>query len=137
MAIAEATISQQTQESPDPASLPTLDQKIFAKVRELMVDTDPTLLGKSIDQFLDYSSRMFEKLRLAVQNLDALAVSQIAHTLKSSTASYGASRLSGLCRELEALARADTRDSFADYLLKIEAEYENVRAALLVERDRE
>src|SRR5260221_12172489 len=113
MAIAEATISQQTQESPDPASLPTLDQKIFAKVRELMADTGPTLLGTSIDQFLDYSSRMFEKLRLAVQNLEALTVSQIAPTLKSSTASYGASRLSGLFRELAALARSGKRDSFA------------------------
>src|SRR5260221_5776133 len=105
----EASISQQAQETPDPASFPTLDQKIFAKVRELMVDTDPTLLANSIDQFLEYSSTMLAKLRTAIQNFDVYMVSQVAHTLKSSSASYGASHLSALCRELEALARADSR----------------------------
>src|SRR5258708_35877598 len=101
-----------------------------------MVDADPKLLARSIDQFLEYSSTMLSKMRTAIQDLDVHTVSQVAHTLKSSTASYGASRLSSLCREMEALARADNHDSFADYLTRLESEYKNVQASRLVERDR-
>src|SRR5450432_300114 len=133
----DASGLQPIQESTNQQAFPTLDHKAFDKVRELMLGAGPNVFVESIDEFITYSATMLVKLRKAVLNVDEHEVNQIAHTLKSSTASYGANYLSFLCRDLEARARAGSVDSFGDYLIRIESEFQNVRTALLIERDRE
>jgi HPt (histidine-containing phosphotransfer) domain-containing protein len=54
----------------------------------------------------------------------------IAHSLKSSSATLGATSLANLLREVELLARKRTTDGAAEFLVKIEAAFVDVKKAL-------
>ena len=98
--------------------------------------TDPGFLAKSIDHYLENSAKMLKDLRDAVERSDVTETHRLAHTLKSSSANYGATLLSSLCRNLEALARSGSLEGAAMQITQIEAEYENVKIALIAERNR-
>src|SRR5579871_1158086 len=74
----------------------TLDSKTFAKLRKLLIQTDPGFLAKSIDHYLENSAKMLADLRSAIERSDISETHRLAHTLKSSSANYGATLLSSL-----------------------------------------
>jgi HPt (histidine-containing phosphotransfer) domain-containing protein len=59
-----------------------------------------------------------------------------AHTLKSSSASMGALTLSTLCAELESISQLGTLEGTSQKVTCVEEEYERVKLALTVERER-
>ena len=63
------------------------------------------VLTRIIDAYLDQSARHVAQLRGAVAEGDAPAVHFAAHSLKSSSATVGATRLSELCDRMEGEAR--------------------------------
>jgi HPt (histidine-containing phosphotransfer) domain-containing protein len=100
----------------------------------LGVQGEPDVVGELIDIFLADTPRLIEAMRAAIAGTDAAGVYHAAHTLKSSCASMGALRLSGLSAEQEALSRSGHLNGAAAKLALIEAEYEQVRSILHVER---
>jgi HPt (histidine-containing phosphotransfer) domain-containing protein len=58
---------------------------------------------------------------------------QIAHSLKSTSASFGALTLSSLCKEMENMGRMHTTSGAQELLQKITAEYIEVEKALVNE----
>ncbi|MEY4755053.1 MAG: hypothetical protein RJA44_2728, partial [Pseudomonadota bacterium] len=80
---------------------PLLDPAALARLRQL----DPTgknqLLQKVLKAFVASIERLQIQLQEGMHSADGEVVRQVAHTLKSSSASIGAMRLSGLCTELE------------------------------------
>lgn len=59
------------------------------------------LLSEVIDNYVEESATLFEALREAVDRRDCEAVRFAAHTLKSSSASLGGTRLADLCQKVE------------------------------------
>jgi CheY-like chemotaxis protein len=114
----------------------TIDSKTFAKLRKLLIQTDPGFLAKSIDHYLENSAKMLADLRGSIERSDVTETHRLAHTLKSSSANYGATLMSSLCRNLEALARSGSLEGAMMQVTQIEAEYENVKVALIAERNR-
>ncbi len=57
-----------------------------------------------------------------------------AHSLTGSSGSYGASRLSALARQLEAMARHDSPEAAGELLAQLEAEFERVKCAFALLR---
>ncbi|MHB8628198.1 MAG: response regulator [Aggregatilineales bacterium] len=86
------------------AHVPTLDLKILAELSTLGKG-NPAVLGRLIDIFLENTPKSLATLRTALVQTDAGSLRLTAHSLKSSSASYGATRLSNLCKELEVAAR--------------------------------
>ena len=88
------------------ASSAILDAGALDRMREL----DPTGHGRVVERVLQAFEgsvrRLAPELRTAAGAGDRVAVGHVAHTLKSSSASIGALRLSHLCAALE----ADIRD---------------------------
>jgi CheY-like chemotaxis protein len=97
---------------------------------------DPGLLPALIDTFLADAPRLAENARRGLQQAQAGEVQRAAHTLKSTAATFGATRLSELSRSLEALASSGTLDGAAGLILRIEAECQAVRIALETVRER-
>jgi HPt (histidine-containing phosphotransfer) domain-containing protein len=62
-------------------------------------------------------------LLAALRGTDADEVRRAAHTLKSNAATFGATGLSELCRELELLAKAGDLSGASGLAARIEAEY--------------
>jgi len=84
---------------------PTLDEGILHEVLESTGD-DIGFVRELIETYLADTPAQLEAMAAAVEADDAPALVRPAHTLKSSSATVGASRLSALARELEMAGRS-------------------------------
>ncbi len=84
---------------PDPAGV--LDAEAVERLRELDPNGASGLVGRVLHAFETSTARLLPQLRTALQHGDVAGVRFVAHTLKSSSASIGATRFSALCAELE------------------------------------
>jgi CheY-like chemotaxis protein len=124
----------QTNESgPTPMGPKIIDREALDNIRTLQRPDAPDLVGKVINKYLSASTILLQGLRDAVSAGDAPAVQKVAHTLKSSSANVGATRLAAQCKELELEARINRLGPGRDQLRELEAEYQAVRAALEAE----
>ena len=89
-----------------------LDERILA---ELMASTgdDIGFVRELIDTYLADTPMQFEAMTVAVEADDAAALVRPAHTLKSSSVTVGATRLSSLARDLEMAGRSGSLNATA------------------------
>jgi hypothetical protein len=87
-----------------------LDAGALQRLREL----DPTganrLLERVFHAFETSAARLLPQMHEAHRAGDHAGVRHVVHTLKSSSASIGAIKLSQLCAEIEAMIRLETLD---------------------------
>ena len=88
----------------------------------------PSVLAKVIGLYDTEAPALLLAMRRAVTAGDADGLRRAAHKLKSTSATLGATRLTELCRTLEAEARIN--GDTASRLTAIETEYDHVRPAL-------
>jgi HPt (histidine-containing phosphotransfer) domain-containing protein len=108
---------------------PTLDAAALAELLQTIGD-DREFLAELIETYLDDSPALFADLRGGLAAGDASAVLRAAHTLKSTSASFGAAHLAALSREIEAAAGAGDLAGLAPRVEIAETEFEAVAAAL-------
>lgn len=84
---------------------PLLDQAVLDELRASVGD-DAEFIADLVQTYLTEGAVNLEGMVAAAAVLDAAAVVRPAHTLKSSSASLGAMRLSGICRAIEEAGRA-------------------------------
>ena len=89
-----------------------------------------TFVRELIDAFLEDAPMQLAALRSALEQADAEAARRAAHTLKSNAATFGASSLAEVCRELEVAAVRGELDGAGGLLEQAELEWERARAAL-------
>jgi HPt (histidine-containing phosphotransfer) domain-containing protein len=87
-------------------------------------------LGRLIDIFLENTPQSLSSLRSALVQSDAGALRMAAHSLKSSSASYGAMHLSELCKALEEMARSGDWPTIATHIHQVEMEFAQVKHTL-------
>ena len=83
-----------------------------------------------LETFLTEAPKLVSSLRLALERGDADELRRAAHTLKSNAATFGATALFELSRELEVLAEAKSLERARGLVARAEAEYGRVRSAL-------
>jgi HPt (histidine-containing phosphotransfer) domain-containing protein len=82
-----------------------LDPQVLAELRAATGD-DEEFIRDLVATYVDEAPANLAALTAAVAGGDVDAVVRPAHTLKSSSASLGAMRLSAICREIEEAGRA-------------------------------
>jgi CheY-like chemotaxis protein len=87
-------------------------------------------MGELVDVFLEDATKQMALLRDAVERRDAQEVWRVAHSLKSTSATFGARALSQLCAELEAMGRRDELEAAQELVERADHEWKRVRAAL-------
>lgn len=110
-----------------------LDPAAFAHLLEITGD-DLEFVDELVDIYFDDAVAQLETMRQAAENGDAEALVRPAHSLKSSSANIGASRLSEACQSLEADGRTGVVPDFAGRVADCDATFAAVRSALLAER---
>jgi CheY-like chemotaxis protein/HPt (histidine-containing phosphotransfer) domain-containing protein len=110
--------------------IPVLDLSYL----RVIIGEDTHVLDDLIEAFLCNTPGRLAELRQALSNEDAHMFEHMAHTIKGSSANMGALRMSELCRQLELVGRSGRLDGVAERLVQLEAEYEQVKAALQAER---
>ncbi len=94
-----------------------LDMTIYEELKEA---TGADFIDELVETFLDDAPKLMAELRSALQKQDVEAFRRAAHSLKSNSATFGASRLSGLAKELEMLGKEQKLDEAAPKLPAVE-----------------
>lgn len=96
---------------PHDFSAPMLDDTALARLRELDPDGSLGVVGRVLETFRMALGRDLDRLMQARDAGDLKTVGEVAHKVKSSSASVGALELSTLCAEIERRVRVgDTAD---------------------------
>jgi HPt (histidine-containing phosphotransfer) domain-containing protein len=122
--------------SHSPSENNPLDLTILDSIRSLQKEGKPNILEKAIRLYFSYTPKLLKNIQKAISKKDAKTVDEEAHSLKTSAAQLGATKLSMLCKELEIMGRKNSLKNAEELLLKIETEYEAVRVALENELER-
>jgi HPt (histidine-containing phosphotransfer) domain-containing protein len=106
---------------------PAIDKTVYAGLQET---TGAEFAAELVDTFLEEASGMLAELRSARAENHADRFRRAAHSLKSNSNTFGASRLAALARDLElkGLNADSARDTAA--LAALEAEYARAATAL-------
>jgi len=102
--------------------LPSIDKDVMQPLKELLGDNFYELM----DEFFDNFPRTFATLKTASSNVDANEIMQVAHTLKSSSGSFGFTCLFKYLEHLELQARKEHIINFANQVELIETEFNKI-----------
>lgn len=107
-----------------------------AALRALLatVGDDPEFLAELIDSYFDDTATLIPAMQQATRDGDAEALRRSVHSLKSNSATFGATALAALCQELEMRARDGELADAEVRVAAIEAEYARVQPALVAAR---
>jgi two-component system, sensor histidine kinase and response regulator len=98
------------------ASHDLVDEAVLAEL-QASVGGDRAFVLELIDAYVSDGAAYIDAIATAIAATDADALVRPAHTLKSSSATLGATRMAAIARELEMIGRAGTVDASAAGLL--------------------
>lgn len=108
-----------------------VDEATLDILRELADEDTPDFFSDLLESFLQDATRLGNELGQAVAAQDLELVARISHTLKSSSGNIGATKLAGLCADLESRARTDrSLNQAEESSTKISAELTSVTTYL-------
>ncbi len=79
-----------------------LDMTTFQELKDM---SGADFIDELVNTFLEDAPNLVNEMRSALKVNDAEAFRRAAHSLKSNSATFGATRLSGLAKELEMLGK--------------------------------
>ncbi|MEW6240645.1 MAG: Hpt domain-containing protein [Chloroflexota bacterium] len=85
-------------------------------LRALKESVGEDYIGVMLETFFEETSQLMTDLQKSLSANDAEAFRRAAHSMKSNAATFGATRLSELAKELEVVARAGTLSEVGDRL---------------------
>jgi len=106
---------------------PIIDQTIFANLKEMM---GADFIGELIDTFCEETPQLLSQLRQSLAAQDAEAFRRTAHSLKSSSANFGALKFSALAKELEMMGKEGDLAGAGPRVEKLADQYILVQDAL-------
>ena len=97
--------------------MPLIDSVTFDELKQM---SGEGFINELIDTFLDDAPKMMRDLRTALNANDADSFRRAAHSMKSNAATFGASQLAELAKELESLGRENKLSDVGDKLKALE-----------------
>jgi HPt (histidine-containing phosphotransfer) domain-containing protein len=97
-------------------------------------ENSDAIVAEMIDCYLEDAPKLLSAIATGVTQNNTTQLRHAAHTLKSSSATLGATTLANLCKDLELMSRHGNTEHGVDKLSQLKAEYERVEAALQIER---
>lgn len=120
-----------------PQDAPAIDADALQSLVEMIGADEPAAVLDLLDTYLHDSALQVQELDAAFAGKDYKTVHRMAHSMKSSSATFGALVLSRLCEDLERAAQRECADgACAQRLAALHQEYARVVAALTAERSR-
>jgi PAS domain S-box-containing protein len=107
-----------------------IDETTFLELQDMIGTDTPEFLVQLLEIFFEDSASLIVSLEDAIATQDAEKVQQSAHTLKSSSASFGAQKFANLCEEVETLGCKGQLAKAEELLETVRQEYERVKMAL-------
>ncbi len=115
---------------PEFADLLTLNADTFQGLRQSI--DDDLAFSDLVTIYLNSAENLLEEIQIAYANQDHSQFSLSAHSLKSTSASIGAVRLSQICKYLEQVGKTGKISVSSDILHLLTNEYEQVIQAIQI-----
>jgi HPt (histidine-containing phosphotransfer) domain-containing protein len=115
---------------------PAVDETVIEQLATITDGQGFSVLGELLNAFLAAVPGRLETLDRATSSGDLVAVSDQAHALTGSAASFGAVGMADLCRQLRVAAQTGDHESTLRLVGALHAEFLRVRAWLVTFRDR-
>ena len=112
----------------NPDGAPVLDQAVLDELRASVGD-DQEFMVELVETYVTEGSANMDGLLAAATARDCAAIIRPAHTLKSTSASLGAMRLSAICRAIEEAGRQSRADTLREDAELARATWEATLAA--------
>ncbi|MBW7881169.1 MAG: Hpt domain-containing protein [Caldilineaceae bacterium] len=119
-------------EAPTGKELPVINEDALQAIVEMFGDDDPEAIVELLDTFLSESAIQVRTMQTSLASGDMESLHRMAHSLKSSSATFGAGRLSSQCAQLERLAKDGCQGDCEAVVHQIVAEHDQ---ACIVLRD--
>jgi HPt (histidine-containing phosphotransfer) domain-containing protein len=116
--------------SPETPSREVLDPAALERLRATLGKQADQMLPDLIEKFYGDADRLLDQARQALEQEHVDDLRRAAHSLKSTSATFGAMKLSAVAQKLEHLARDGRLDGTAQLIVRAEAEFSRARAAL-------
>lgn len=112
-------------------SVPILDEKLLARLRELSEGEAPGTLARLIQRYLTTVPPQLERMQRLLIRGDAGTLAEEAHGLAGSSGMYGLSLLRQRCLALEECARRRRLEGAEALLAEVTRAFEEARPLLL------
>ena len=107
--------------------MPTIDQATFDELKQM---SGADFINELIDTFLEDAPKIIDELKSALKANNADSFRRAAHSMKSNAATFGASQLAALAKELEMLGKENKLHETGDRLRALEEAYESASLEL-------
>jgi CheY-like chemotaxis protein len=111
----------------------SLDPTIVSSLRQLQSRREKEWMPRLISMFLEDAASSLERLRQALKLEELETITERAHALAGTAASFGASRMGRLSGHLKTLGSQGQFESARETMAEIEAEFDRVSEALRAE----
>ena len=105
-----------------------IDPKTFDELKQMSGDD---FINELIDTFLEDAPKMIAEIKSALSANNAETFRRAAHSMKSNAATFGASQLAALAKELEMLGKENKLSETGDMLKSLDEAYASVRDELV------
>ena len=111
-----------------------IDLNVLNSTLDMLGDDRLNNLTLLLNVYENESSKLITQIRDAIAHADADSIGFAAHTLKSSSASLGATHLAELCYQLENMGRNNDLTDVSKTFIKAEQEYTKVVSELSAQK---
>lgn len=113
-----------------------VDMSVLISLEGAQADGEPDLIVDLIDLYLEETSGRLAAMASQFEERDVLSLRREAHCLKGSSATLGAGGAARLCNAIEVTAQEGPPEMVARLLIELHQEFERVREAFSVERQK-
>ena len=107
--------------------MPAVDKATFDELKAM---SGEDFINELIETFLDDAPKLIDELKSALEANNADTFRRAAHSMKSNAATFGASQLATLAKELEMLGKENKLHETGDRLGTLEEAFAAVRVEL-------
>jgi histidine phosphotransfer protein HptB len=104
-----------------------IDQKTFDELKQM---SGEDFINELIDTFLEDAPKMIAEIKSSHAANNAETFRRAAHSMKSNAATFGASQLAALAKELEMLGKENKLNEAGDRLKALDEAYSSARNEL-------
>ena len=115
----------------NPVGAAVLDESVLDALGRIRGQSQPEFVDHIITMFMEAALILLAELKGGLAASDLATLHHASHTLKSCSATVGASGLASRCEELEAMARTGSVPEAATLVEAISQEHLLVQAALI------
>jgi HPt (histidine-containing phosphotransfer) domain-containing protein len=108
--------------------MPVIDKTTFNELKQMSGDD---FINELIDTFLEDAPKMIAEIKSGLATNNADIFRRAAHSMKSNAATFGASQLAALAKELEMLGKENKVNEAGDKLNILDDVYASVRDELM------